>query len=39
MKILDVIRQSADLLDGYCYIDKTEKIYKLVKTGSYYFLN
>ena len=25
--------------DGYCYIDKTEKIYKLVKTGSYYFLS
>ncbi len=25
--------------DGYCYIDKTEKIYRLVKTGSYYFLS
>ena len=25
--------------DGYCYIDKTEKIYELVKTGSYYFLS
>ena len=25
--------------DGYCYIDKTEKIYQLVKTGSYYFLS
>ena len=24
--------------DGYCYIDKTAKIYELVKTGSYYFL-
>ena len=25
--------------DGYCYIDKTAKIYELVKTGSYYFLS
>ena len=25
--------------DGYCYVDKTEKIYRLVKTGSYYFLS
>ena len=25
--------------DGYCYIDKTSKIYELVKTGSYYFLS
>ncbi len=25
--------------DGYCYIDKTAKIYQLVKTGSYYFLS
>ena len=25
--------------DGYCYIDKTETIYRLVKTGSYYFLS
>ena len=25
--------------DGSCYIDKTEKIYRLVKTGSYYFLS
>lgn len=24
--------------DGYFYIDKTALIYKLVKTGSYYFL-
>lgn len=26
-------------LDGYLYIDKTELIYRLVKTGSYYFLS
>lgn len=25
--------------DGYFYIDKTALIYKLVKTGSYYFLS
>lgn len=25
--------------DGYYYVDKTEIIYKLVKTGNYYFLN
>ena len=25
--------------DGYFYIDKTALIYKLVKTGRYYFLN
>lgn len=25
--------------DGYLYIDKTALIYKMVKTGSYYFLN
>ena len=24
---------------GYCYIDKTDLIYKLVKTGKYYFLS
>ena len=25
--------------DGYIYIDKTELIYQLVKTGRYYFLS
>ena len=25
--------------DGYCYVDKTELIYTLVKTGHYYFLS
>lgn len=25
--------------EGYCYVDKTELIYKLVKTGQYYFLS
>lgn len=24
---------------GYCYVDKTALIYRLVKTGSYYFLS
>ena len=24
---------------GYCYVDKTEQIYRLVKTGKYYFLS
>ena len=24
---------------NYCYIDKTELIYKLVKSGQYYFLS
>ena len=25
--------------DGYCYVDKTELMYRLVKTGRYYFLS
>ena len=25
--------------DGYVYIDKTAMVYKLVSTGSYYFLS
>lgn len=25
--------------EGYLYIDKTELMYRLVKTGSYYFLS
>lgn len=25
--------------DGYIYVDKTELIYQLVKTGRYYFLS
>ena len=40
-KLYPVGIQNFDKLrkDGYCYIDKTEKIYELVKTGSYYFLS
>lgn len=26
-------------LNGYCYVDKTAIIYRMVKTGSYYFLS
>ena len=26
-------------LDGYFYIDKTEEIFNLISTGSYYFLS
>ena len=25
--------------DGYCYVDKTELMYRLIKTGRYYFLS
>ena len=25
--------------DGYCYVDKTALMYRLVKTGRYYFLS
>ena len=40
-KIYPVGMQSFERIreDGYYYVDKTELIYTLVKTGHYYFLS
>ena len=40
-KIYPVGIQSFEVIrkGGYCYVDKTDLIYQLVKTGKYYFLS